>query len=53
MDAVNSKGVLKLPELIAMGVGGMIGGGTFTVLGLAVGVSGHDDPLKCILLQHG
>ncbi len=36
---------LGLPELIAMGVGGMIGGGIFSVLGLAVGIAGHAAPL--------
>lgn len=39
------KGKLGLPELIAMGVGGMIGGGIFSVLGIAVGISGHAAPL--------
>ena len=37
--------VLGLLELIAMGVGGMIGGGIFSVLGLAVGITGHAAPL--------
>jgi amino acid transporter len=32
---------LRVFELIAIGVGGMIGGGIFSVLGLAVGISGH------------
>jgi len=36
---------LGLLELIAMGVGGMIGGGIFSVLGLAVGITGHAAPL--------
>jgi len=36
---------LGLAELIAMGVGGMIGGGIFSVLGLAVGITGHAAPL--------
>lgn len=36
---------LGLPELISIGVGGMIGGGIFSVLGLAVDVSGHAAPL--------
>lgn len=34
-----------LKELIAIGVGGMIGGGIFSVLGLAVDISGHAAPL--------
>ena len=36
---------LGLAELIAIGVGGMIGGGIFSVLGLAVGLAGHAAPL--------
>ena len=36
---------LGLKELIAIGVGGMIGGGIFSVLGLAVNISGHAAPL--------
>lgn len=36
---------LGLAELIAIGVGGMIGGGIFSVLGLAVSISGHAAPL--------
>lgn len=39
------QGVLGLPELIAVGVGGMIGGGIFSVLGMAVGIAGHAAPL--------
>ena len=36
---------LGLAELIAVGVGGMIGGGIFSVLGMAVGIAGHAAPL--------
>ena len=36
---------LGLPELIAIGVGGMIGGGIFSVLGMAVSIAGHAAPL--------
>lgn len=36
---------LGLTELIAIGVGGMIGGGIFSVLGLAVNISGHAAPV--------
>jgi len=32
---------LSLPDLLAMGIGGMIGGGIFSVLGIAVGIAGH------------
>jgi len=31
---------LGLPELIAIAVGGMIGGGIFTILGIAVSIVG-------------
>jgi amino acid transporter len=40
---------LGLLELVAMGVGGMIGGGIFSVLGLAVGITGHAAPLAFAL----
>lgn len=40
---------LGLYELIAIGVGGMIGGGIFSVLGLAVGISGHAAPLAFLI----
>ncbi len=40
---------LGLSELLAIGVGGMIGGGIFSVLGLAVGISGHGAPLAFLL----
>ncbi len=36
---------LGLLELVAMGVGGMIGGGIFSVLGLAVDITGRAAPL--------
>jgi len=42
-------GELGLKELIAMGVGGMIGGGIFSVLGLAVDISGHAAPIAFAL----
>jgi amino acid transporter len=38
-----------LYELIAIGIGGMIGGGIFSVLGLAVGISGHAAPLAFLI----
>lgn len=40
---------LRLPELLAMGIGGMIGGGIFSVLGMAVGISGHAAPLAFLV----
>jgi len=42
---MDNKQKLGLRELIAMGVGGMIGGGIFSVLGIAVDISGHAAPL--------
>jgi len=36
---------LSLPELVAIGVGGMVGGGIFSVLGLSALISGHAAPL--------
>ena len=36
---------LSLREVVAMGVGGMIGGGIFSVLGLAIAEAGHAAPL--------
>ena len=39
----NEKPCLK--ELIAMGMGGMVGGGIFSVLGLSVTLSGHAAPI--------
>ncbi len=40
-----TKETLTLSELIALGVGGMVGGGIFSVLGLSALVSGHAAPL--------
>ncbi len=40
---------LGLRELIAMGVGGMIGGGIFSVLGIAVRLGGHAAPLSFVI----
>lgn len=44
-----TSGRLRLPELIAMGVGGMIGGGIFSVLGIAASISGHAAPLSFVV----
>ncbi len=41
--------MLGLKELIAMGVGGMVGGGIFSVLGLSIGLAGHAAPLAFAL----
>ena len=43
------RGPLGLLELIAIGVGGMIGGGIFSMLGLAVSITGHAAPLAFLL----
>ncbi len=40
---------MGLKELIAMGVGGMVGGGIFSVLGLSVALSGHAAPIAFAL----
>ncbi|OQX56981.1 MAG: hypothetical protein B5M52_08305 [Helicobacteraceae bacterium 4484_230] len=40
---------LGLKELIAIGVGGMIGGGIFSVMGLAVGITGNAAPFAFLL----
>jgi amino acid transporter len=46
---LTAKEQLGLRELIAMGVGGMIGGGIFSVMGLAAGVTGHATPIAFAL----
>ncbi|HEB98968.1 MAG TPA: amino acid permease [Thiotrichales bacterium] len=40
---------LSLKETIAMGVGGMVGGGIFSVLGLAIAQAGHAAPIAFAL----
>jgi len=47
--AAVSKQRFGLKELIAIGVGGMIGGGIFSVMGLAAGIAGHATPLAFAL----
>ena len=42
-------GKLGLKELVAMGVGGMVGGGIFSVLGLAIAQAGHAAPIAFAL----
>ncbi len=44
-----SRARLGLPELLAMGVGGMIGGGIFSILGLAVAAAGNAAPLAFVV----
>ncbi len=41
--------MLGLKELVAMGVGGMVGGGIFSVLGLSVGLAGHAAPIAFVV----
>jgi len=45
MQPTSSTEKLSLTELIAIGVGGMVGGGIFSVLGLSASVAGHAAPL--------
>ena len=40
---------LGLKELLAMGIGGMVGGGIFSVLGLAIAQAGHAAPIAFAL----
>ncbi len=40
---------LGLKELVAIGVGGMVGGGIFSVMGLAVGITGNATPIAFLL----
>lgn len=40
---------LTLKEVVAMGVGAMVGGGIFSVLGLAIGEAGHAAPIAFAL----
>ena len=46
---ITAKEQFGLRELIAMGVGGMIGGGIFSVMGLAAGITGHATPIAFAL----
>ncbi|HHI92152.1 MAG TPA: amino acid permease [Gammaproteobacteria bacterium] len=45
----NASGKLNLKQVIAMGVGGMVGGGIFSVLGLAIAQAGHAAPIAFAL----
>ncbi len=45
IDNTRSGNKLSLKEVIAMGVGGMIGGGIFSVLGLSISEAGHAAPV--------
>ncbi|NOX68304.1 MAG: amino acid permease [Gammaproteobacteria bacterium] len=46
---MNSTQSFGLKELIAIGVGGMIGGGIFSVMGLAASITGHATPVAFAL----
>jgi len=48
-DTDSNKERLTLTEVIAMGVGGMVGGGIFSVLGLAIAQAGHAAPIAFAL----
>lgn len=43
--SIPAEELLSLKEVIAMGVGGMVGGGIFSVLGLAITQAGHAAPV--------
>ena len=49
MTAQSDDERLTLKEVIAMGVGGMVGGGIFSVLGLAIAQAGHAAPVAFAL----
>jgi len=48
MDNTNNE-KLTLREVTAMGIGGMVGGGIFSVLGLAIAQAGHAAPIAFAL----
>ncbi|HEC20811.1 MAG TPA: amino acid permease [Gammaproteobacteria bacterium] len=48
-NTVASSAKLDLKQVIAMGVGAMVGGGIFSVLGLAIAQSGHAAPIAFAL----
>jgi len=48
-SVIQKQSKLGLKELIAIGVGGMIGGGIFSVMGLAVGITGNATPIAFLL----
>jgi amino acid transporter len=49
MFARGRPGTLGLPEVVAMGVGGMVSGGIYAVLGVAMRQSGNAVPLSYLL----
>ncbi len=42
----DSEGSIGFREAVSIGIGGMVGGGIFAVLGLAVGLSGGGTPIS-------
>jgi amino acid transporter len=46
MDRHSGRGSIGYTEAVAIGIGGMVGGGIFAVLGLAVGLSGGGTPVS-------
>ncbi|HEB81887.1 MAG TPA: amino acid permease [Gammaproteobacteria bacterium] len=48
-NTANNGEKLTLKEVIAMGIGGMVGGGIFSVLGLAIAQAGHAAPIAFAL----
>ncbi|HHJ49762.1 MAG TPA: amino acid permease, partial [Phaeodactylibacter sp.] len=40
---------LGLPELVAIALGGMVGGGIFTILGISVSMIGNLTPIAIII----
>ena len=48
-DSTVNNDKLTLKEVIAMGIGGMVGGGIFSVLGLAIAQAGHAAPIAFAL----
>ena len=49
MTAASDTSKLRLREIVALGVGGMVGGGIFSVLGLAIDQAGHAAPVAFAL----
>ncbi len=44
-NSKKGEGKLGLKEIVAMGIGGMVGGGIFSVLGLSAELAGHAAPI--------
>ena len=46
---MGDNGAIRLPEALSIGIGGMVGGGIFAVLGLAVQLAGGGTPFAFLL----